>query len=352
MRDDGRVPLPETKRDASTAVPDDSKASTPASELRACDVLSVDLTDPASRARVRRVVESLGETKLSAARSRLLDQRIRSLVLAESGNSRITDNLDALATKVRRLDPAHLGTRRPGLLARMFGQSPDGGTERLVAARAEIDAIVDSLVRSAEALRQGDVALEHFERDILAESRQVMADIELADDFEQSLLSALERAKADGLPPATIRFIESDLLYSLEQRRHYLQGLLAVNQQAAISLAILKDTNTTLVENILRITQATVHALDLAVTLQLSLVEQRAARVYARMGRRRSPASGAVTQDAAADLADLEMSFDRLFRVLEENDLWRRTLVSKTERSLADLQDLSQKMLEDLGDAG
>lgn len=312
-------------------------------------VMSVDLTDPASREHARQTVEHLGSRGVSEARSRLLDQRIRMIALTDSGTSKIADDLARLATRIRRWNPSQGGGQRPGLLGKLLapGERHD---ERLRSSRKDVEDVVASLTASAQALRQSDIALGGFETDIRRESRAILGDIALADEFERELVASLASCQADPAAAEVVRFVRTEVLSPLEQHRQYLETMLAINQQAAISLAILRETNQTLIQNIQRITQVTAHALEIGMTIRSFEAQQRQYREQCKALEGTYRPDEADERDSSA--AALEESLSELFRILDENDLWRRTAVVQTRKALDELESLSSKALQEPGDPG
>lgn len=301
-------------------------------------VMSVDLTDPLSRAQARKTVDSFGKNNISLAKSRMLDRRILALAQADSGSGKIAAELQRLALKARDL-ASSTKPRRRGLLGGLFGTAekrPASISDML----REMDGIVSSLMGSAEVLRQNNVALDGYESDIMTENKQVIAEIQRAEDFHAALVAAIDDARVRGVDDEVLRFATSEVLFPLEQHRQYLQGLLAVNQQAAISLAILRETNYDLVGHIQQITFAARCSHDLAVTLR-----QGASR---GTDARNAGGETAYGEEADAALSDpaFQSSLKELFRVLEAHEVWSRAAAKKTETAVVELRDLSAEVLD------
>lgn len=301
-------------------------------------VMSVDLTDPASRAQARKTVDSFGKNNISVAKSRMLDRRILALAQADSGSGKITAELQRLALKARDL-ASSTAPRRRGLFGGLFGT-----TEKRPASISdmlrEMDRIVSSLMGSAEVLRQNNVALDGYESDIMTENKQVVAEIQRAEEFHSALATAIAEARAQGVDDEVLRFATSEVLFPLEMHRQYLQSLLAVNQQAAASLAILRETNYALIGHVQQITFAARCSHDLAVTLR-----QGATRGN---GARNAGNEAAYGEEADAVLSDpaFQNSLKELFRVLEAHEVWHRAATKKTQAAVVELRDVSIEVLD------
>ena len=197
---------------------------------------------------------------------------------------------------------------------------------------SELEDLVTSLVGSEEVLRQNSVALDGYDADITEESERVAADIDQADDFEAALVAAIDKAKREGADPAKVHFVENEVLFPLEHQRQYLQSLLAVNQQAALSLSILRETNVALINNVRIITLATKHSVGIAKTL----------RSFSAGGG----ASPVGTPSSTPGMAALEASIDDLFAAFERHDLWHAEVTAKTQEAVGELQDLTEKVFD------
>ncbi|MBQ9005091.1 MAG: toxic anion resistance protein [Atopobiaceae bacterium] len=298
-------------------------------ERLARTVMEVDLADQASRMRARRTVDQFGEGGTSATRSRMLGKQLRSLAWADASSSKAMADMQRLASKVRQLGISR-DRARPGLVRRLLGLPDKKKFESLSASREEIEGLVASLSGSAEVLRQNSVALDGFESDIRDEREQITKDIALADAFESALVDAVGRAKADQRMSDVVRFVENEVLYHLEQQRSALQTLNAVNQQAAMSLSILRETNDALVQNMQLVTVATRHALDVAALLQ------RSREVHGE-------GKGATDDDASADTGALQDSLNELMRALDRHEAWRTGSAARRENAFHELQSISER---------
>ena len=147
-----------------------------------------------------------------------------------------------------------------------------------------------------------------------------------------NLKAAIDKAKREGADPAKVHFVENEVLFPLEHQRQYLQSLLAVNQQAALSLSILRETNVALINNVRIITLATKHSVGIAKTL----------RSFSAGGG----ASPVGTPSSTPGMAALEASIDDLFAAFERHDLWHAEVAAKTQEAVGELQDLTEKVFD------
>lgn len=280
-------------------------------------VMDVNLADPVSRARARQAAESLASDHVTEAKSRMLARRFRALVEADAGGAQIADDLERLAARLRQLDPHYTG--KSGALRRLFKRKEDRA-QRFVAAREDFKTITDSLSRSSAVLRQNSVALEAFEVDAAAEARQVAANIERADALSATLSASIRDANLAAEKADVVSFAEREVLIPLEEHRQHLQSLRAVNQQMLFSLAMLRETNAALIQNIQQITLAT-------------------RGILAATSLRTTP-DGPASEDLS-----LNDSLEELSRALDAHTAWRKENLAKRSEALQELQNLSSEAL-------
>lgn len=278
-------------------------------------VMDVNLADPVSRARARQAAESLASDHVTEAKSRMLARRFRALVEADAGGAQIAEDLERLAARLRQLDPHYTG--KSGALRRLFKRKEDRA-QRFVAAREDFKTITDSLSRSSAVLRQNSVALEAFEVDAAAEARQVAANIERADALSATLSASIRDANLAAEKADVVSFAEREVLIPLEEHRQHLQSLRAVNQQMLFSLAMLRETNAALIQNIQQITLAT-------------------RGILAATSLRTTP-DGPASEDLS-----LNDSLEELSRALDAHTAWRKENLAKRSEALQELQNLSSE---------
>lgn len=278
-------------------------------------VMDVNLADPVSRARARQAAESLASDHVTEAKSRMLARRFRALVEADAGGAQIAEDLERLAARLRQLDPHYTG--KSGALRRLFKRKEDRA-QRFVAAREDFKTITDSLSRSSAVLRQNSVALEAFEVDAAAEARQVAANIERADALSATLSASIRDAKLAAEKADVVSFAEREVLIPLEEHRQHLLSLRAVNQQMLFSLAMLRETNAALIQNIQQITLAT-------------------RGILAATSLRTTP-DGPASEDLS-----LNDSLEELSRALDAHTAWRKENLAKRSEALQELQNLSSE---------
>ena len=130
---------------------------------------------------------------------------------------------------------------------------------------------------------------------------------------DEELAAKLAAEKAD-----VVSFAEREVLIPLEEHRQHLQSLRAVNQQMLFSLAMLRETNAALIQNIQQITLAT-------------------RGILAATSLRTTP-DGPASEDLS-----LNDSLEELSRALDAHTAWRKENLAKRSEALQELQNLSSE---------
>ena len=334
-------------------------------------IMSIDLSDLQSREQARRAIEQLGAgtTALSASQSRMTATSLQALAEQGTNGSEIASSLSDLAIRMRRLDPSHIDFARKGLLSRLH-DPVERYFEQFRSARAEIETVMVSLKHGRDTLAADNVELERQEVTLVKDSQQLAKELDMANQLEDALTAAIERAEAEGVDPERVRFVRQEILFPLEQKRQDLQTLLAVNQQGIVAMSVLRENNRALMTNIDRTSQISLRALDTGVMIQRALHDQQAQMEKVKMVGEvtesiiRGNAEALRTQgaeiqrqssEAMIDPSVIKESFEMVFAALEEGDAYREAAIPRMQATIAELQDITdrgQARLDRLAQAG
>ena len=133
-----------------------------------------------------------------------------------------------------------------------------------------------------------------------------------------TLSASIRDAKLAAEKADVVSFAEREVLIPLEEHRQHLQSLRAVNQQMLFSLAMLRETNAALIQNIQQITLAT-------------------RGILAATSLRTTP-DGPASEDLS-----LNDSLKELSRALDAHTAWRKENLAKRSEALQELQNLSSE---------
>ena len=347
------------------------EATGSAMEQRADAIMAIDISDVYSRNKARQAIEALGTgtAAMTASKSTMTSQSLRSIAEQGAPGSDIATNLGDLARRMRDLDPSKLDFTKRGFLGR-FRDPVERYFEQFKSARSEIEDIMVSLKHGRDTLAADNVELEHQEVRLLQDSQDVAKELDMADQLEEALLAAIDKAEAEGIDPERVRFVRQEILFPLEQKRQDLQTLLAVNQQSIIAMSVLRQNNRTLMTSIDRTSQISLRALDTGVMIQRGLYDQKRQMEKVQLVNDateaiiRSNAEALRTQgteihkqasEAMIDPAVIKESFEQVFQALEEGDAYREAAIPKMQATIAELQAITtkgQERIDRLAEAG
>ena len=244
------------------------------------DLMSLSRSTDNDRTQARSTVDSLGQAlqKESARQSQLLQAPVQQLAGRAEDGGEVANALIDLKVQVESLDPAGFDLS-PGWWSRLAGRLPFIGTplkryfSRYEAASTVIAAIVDSLDAGRKQLERDNITLKADQSDMRQLTEKLARAIEVGKQVDAQLERSMEREHADDEDLCS--FIQENLLFPLRQRIMDLQQQLAVNQQGILTIEVILQNNRELIRGVDRATQVTVSALQIAVTLALSLAHQK-----------------------------------------------------------------------------
>ncbi|MFL1484998.1 toxic anion resistance protein [Marinobacter sp. LN3S78] len=244
------------------------------------DLLSLSRSTDKDRAQARATVDSLGHAlqKESARQSQLLQAPVQQLAGRAEDGGEVANALIDLKVQVESLDPAGFDLS-PGWWSRLAGRLPFIGTplkryfSRYESASTVIAAIVNSLDAGRKQLERDNITLKADQSDMRQLTDKLARAIEVGKQVDAQLERSMERDHAED--EDLCAFIQENLLFPLRQRIMDLQQQLAVNQQGILTIEVILQNNRELIRGVDRATQVTVSALQIAVTLALSLAHQK-----------------------------------------------------------------------------
>jgi uncharacterized protein YaaN involved in tellurite resistance len=224
-------------------------------------------------------IHSLGDAEIRASASvsnRLLQQPAKAL---ESGplskTSDVSSNLVKLRRTVEDLDP-----QRQGLLTKktLFGIIPFGNRLRDYFAKYQssqrnLDAIIHSLYRGQDELRQDNAALEQEKANVWTIKDKLQQYLYMSAQLDSALTAKISSLQATD--PAKAKALQDDVLFYVRQKRQDLLTQLAVNMQGYLATDLIRRSNLELIKGVDRATTTTVSALRTAVIVARALNNQK-----------------------------------------------------------------------------
>jgi len=224
-------------------------------------------------------IHDLGDADIrasAAVSNRLLQEPAKAMNSGPlSKTSDVSNNLVKLRRTVEDLDP-----QRQGLLSKktLFGIIPFGNKLRDYFAKYEssqrnIDAIIQSLYRGQDELRQDNAALEQEKTNVWAIKDKLQQYLYMSAQLDSALTAKI--ASLQTTDPEKAKALNEDVLFYVRQKRQDLLTQLAVNMQGYLAMDLIRKSNLELIKGVDRATTTTVSALRTAVIVAQALNNQK-----------------------------------------------------------------------------
>jgi uncharacterized protein YaaN involved in tellurite resistance len=312
------------------------KATAYVDELGALDTRSADFQTKL------KAVYDLGSADIkeaAAVSNRLLDKPTKAM---ETGvfdaKSSVSTSLVELRRTVEDLDPSRQG---PLGKRRLFGFLPFGNTIRdyfakYRSAQSHINAIIDSLLRGQDELRQDNASIEQEKANLWQTMERLRQYVFLAQQLDAELDKKI--AGLDATDPGKAKALREDALFSIRQKVQDLLTQLAVSAQGYMALDLIRKNNLELVKGVDRATTTTVSALRTAVIVSQALADQKlvldqitalnttTSNMIESTSELLRDQSAQVHEQAASatiDLEKLQVAFRNIYAALDEIDTYK-----------------------------
>lgn len=264
------------------AIPETDKTAIVAQSDNAVDkIMAVDITDIDNRKQVTDIINSFGieDLKKSKSKNSILQNKL--VTFDKAGQmtglgevSTVTQGLEDLTIKMKDLDPSGIDFLKTGPLSKVFNPVRRY-FEKYKSADQEISAIVTSLDKGKKSLTQDNTTLEIEEVEMRKTTLQMLKNVEMGQQLDAGLEAAIARARAEGVDPDKIKFVEEEVLFPLRQRIEDFQQVALVSEQGVIAMEIIRRNNKELIRSVERAQNVTVTALRTAVTVAGALYNQK-----------------------------------------------------------------------------
>ena len=263
-------------------IPEADKTTIVAQSDNAIDkIMAVDITDIANRKQVTDIINSFGieDLKKSKSKNSILQNKL--VTFDKAGQmtglgevSTVTQGLEDLTIKMKDLDPSGIDFLKTGPLSKVFNPVRRY-FEKYKSADQEISAIVTSLDKGKKSLTQDNTTLEFEEVEMRKTTLQMLKNVEMGQQLDAGLEAAIAKARAEGVDPDKIKFVEEEVLFPLRQRIEDFQQVALVSEQGVIAMEIIRRNNRELIRSVERAQNVTVTALRTAVTVAGALYNQK-----------------------------------------------------------------------------
>ena len=247
------------------------QAKTNALAIMNCDTGSVEQKREFSTA-----IDSLGAESMrrSSTKNELLKVTIGNLSRAGDEGGSVAKSLLELQRELKDLDPSFLDFTKQGVLGKIFNPIRDYFA-RYEKSESVIANIIESLEKGKTTLKNDNTSLSIEEGQLSEMTISLNSEIELGKQMDSIITEKLAEARAQGLDPNKIRFIEEEILFPLRQRVMDMSQMVVVNHQGIIAMEIVQRNNKELIRGIDRANTVTISALRTAVMVAGALYNQK-----------------------------------------------------------------------------
>ena len=298
-------------------------------------------------------IHSLGDADIrasAAVSNRLLQQPAKAMDSGPlSKTSDVSNNLVKLRRTVEDLDPS-----RQGLLSKktLFGVIPFGNRLRDYFAKYEssqrnIDAIIQSLYRGQDELRQDDAALEQEKANVWAIKDKLQQYLYMSAQLDIALTAKI--ASLQSTDPDKAKALQEDVLFYVRQKRQDLLTQLAVNMQGYLAMDLIRKSNMELIKGVDRATTTTVSALRTAVIVAQALNNQKlvldqitalnttTGNLIESTSQLLKEQTGKVYDQAASstiDIKQLQTAFDNIYQTMDSIDAFKLNALDSMKQTI------------------
>ncbi len=227
----------------------------------------------------RTIVQSIeafgmGTMQQSSQKNALLKVTVGALSQSGSEGGQVSKSLVDLQHELKDLDPSLIDFAQNGLLGKLFNpiKSYFAKYEK---SEDVIATIVTSLDNGKTVLKNDNTTLGIEEQSLRELTKKLNKEIEMGTMLDECLVEQIEAAKASGVDPERINFVENEILFPIRQRLLDMQQLVTVNHQGIIAMEVIQRNNKELIRGVDRAKNVTVSALRTAVMVASALYDQK-----------------------------------------------------------------------------
>jgi uncharacterized protein YaaN involved in tellurite resistance len=210
----------------------------------------------------------------SAAKNQLLATRMIDLSRGGEDAGDVGTNLAQLHLQIKDLDPSPLDFAKKGLLGKLFNPIRKYFT-KYQKADAAISDIIKSLDKGAKLLSNDNTTLQIEEKSLTELTRRLTRDAEMGTLMDEALEQQIAKAELEGGDADKIRFVKEEIQFPLRQRVMDMHQMIVINQQAIVSMNVIRRNNGELIRGVDRAENVTVTALRTGVMVASALYNQK-----------------------------------------------------------------------------
>ncbi len=256
--------------------PETGKKLAQAADNNTESLFTFDLGSIEDRREIVSSIENFGTdiVEKSTRKNELINVRLADLSRMGGENGEVVNGLAQLQTQMKDLDPSGIDFVKKGPLGKLFNPIRNYFAKFEKADDIIADTI-ESLDKGKTTLKNDNTTLEIEQLALRDLTKKLGQQIELGTKMDESITTAVEKAKTDNADEERIKFIEEEVLFPLRQKVMDLQQMQTVNMQGIIAMEIVRRNNKELIRAVDRAESVTVSALRIAVTVASALYNQK-----------------------------------------------------------------------------
>ncbi len=242
-------------------------------------IFETDLDDVNERDAILRSIENFGldsMNKSSDKNNALLNAQLKNYTKGGNESENVSEKLIELNKQVKELDPSNVDWTNSGIMSK-FIDPVKKYFDKYETAETVIANILKSLDQSKRALNNDNVTLLAEENNLREVTKNLMTNIELGKQMDESIEVQIQEAKIKGIEQEKIDIVTEEILFPLRQRIMDMQQMIVINQQGIVSLNVVRRNNNELIRGINRAKNVTVTALKTGIMVASSLYNQKIA---------------------------------------------------------------------------
>lgn len=273
----------------------------------------------------------------------------------EKGNV-IGDSLLKLRDEIDKLNPEkyNLSDSKGGIFS-FIGMSIKKYLQKYNKAQDVINAIVDSLENGKGILTRDNSVLQDDQKSMkksIIEVKKMLDTLKQMDSaIENEINKIVVREEVD-------EFIKKEILYMIRQKTQDLGQQLLIAQQAVLSTDIIIQNNKELIRSVNQTINVTVNALNIAVSLSLSLNNQekilkqvdyvnKTTSDLIKLNSEKLKNQGIEIQKKASstrlDMQSLKEAFDNIYSAMNDIEKYKIESLTQMKETIIQLDEMSQK---------
>lgn len=300
-------------------------------------IFETDLNDVEEREAILKSIENFGVdsmNKSSDKNNSLLNAQLKNYTKGGNESENVSEKLIELNRQVRDLDPSNVDWTNSGIMSKFFDPVKKY-FDKYESAETVIANILKSLDQSKKALNNDNVTLLAEESNLREVTKNLMINIELGKQMDESIEAQIQEAKLKGIEQEKIDIVTEEILFPLRQRIMDMQQMIVINQQGIVSLNVVRRNNSELIRGINRAKNVTVTALRTGIMVASSLYNQKIAIDKINM-------LNSTTEDIISSTSRiLKDQGKQIQKLSTESTISPETLQTSFNEALAAIEDIS-----------